>query len=82
MGGDGNIIVDAYNLQEVGAAAVDVSYPNTKAVTIQLANSDVEAARLFENAKAYARPALQYFRRRFNHQDGDLFGISSVFKAL
>ena len=65
MEGDGDIIVDAYNhLQKVCTAAEDVSYPNTKAVTIQLANSDVEAARLFENAKAYARPALQYFLRR------------------
>ena len=82
MEGDGHIIVDAYNhLQEVCTAAVDVSYPNTKAVTIQLANSDVESARPFENAKAYARPALQYFRRQFNHEDGDLFRISSAFKA-
>ena len=83
MEGDGDIIVDAYNLlQEVCTAAADVSYPNTKAVTIQLANTDVEAAHLFENVKAYARPALQYFRRRFIHQDGNLFRISSAFKAL
>ena len=59
MEGDGDIVADAYNqLQEVCIAAADVSYPNTKAVTIQLANSDVESACLFENAKAYARPAL------------------------
>ena len=68
MEGDGDIIVDAYNhLQELCTAAAEVSYPNTKAVTIQLANSDVEAARQFENAKAYARPTLQYSQRRFNH---------------
>ena len=82
MEGDGDIIVDVYNhLQEVCTAAVDVSYPNTKAVTIQLANSIVESARLFENAKAYAWPALQYFRRQFNHKDGELFRISSALKA-
>ena len=77
MEGDGDIIVDAYNhLHEVCTAAADVSYPNTKAVTIQLANSDVESARLFENTKAYARPALQHFRRKL-----DLIRISSAFKA-
>ena len=82
MEGDGDIIVDAYNhLQEVCTAAAAVSYPNTKAVTIQLAKLDVESARLFENAKAYARPALQYFRRQFNREDGDLFRISSAYKA-
>ena len=81
--GDGDIIVDAYNhLQEVANAAVDICYPNAKAVASLLSGSQEEAQRLPHNAKQYAAPALRYFQRHFNHQEGDLYKIISTNKAL
>ena len=81
--GDGDIIVDAYNhLQEVANAAVDICYPNAKAVASLLSGSQEEAQRLLHNAKQYAAPALRYFQRRFNHQEDDINQIISTYKAL
>ena len=81
--GDGDIVVDAYgHLQEVATAAADVLYPNAKALAQQLTNSEAEATRLFHDAKAFSRPALQYFQARFNHQESDLFRVVAAYKAV
>ena len=81
--GDGLLAFDAYNhLQEVATSAADRSYPNMNAVAKDLAGGDqARQAELQQHARSCIQPAIDYFLRRFNHVEGDLYPIVRAFKA-
>lgn len=81
--GDGMLSTQTYaHLQEVATSAVDAYYPNVESVAKDIAGNDENYQHeLVAHAKQCVRPAIQYFRRKFNHQDGDIFPLVRAFKA-
>lgn len=81
--GDGEVIVEAFDhLQELSHAVADPAYSNTKAIARHLAGKDAEANRLIRQVKECVTAAVAYFRRRMNHQDGEIYPIVLAFKAI
>lgn len=81
--GDGILSTEAYgHLQEVATAAGDAYYPNVDQVVQQIAgDNDNRRQELTAHARHAVQPAINYFLRRFNNQEGDLFPIVKAFKA-
>ena len=81
--GDGGLVLDVYQqLQEVITATADAIFPNVSAVAKLIASDDHQVQRaLVVEAKQCVTPALTYFRRRFSHQDGDLYHLVLMYKA-
>ena len=67
--GDGELATQAYDyLQEVSIACALQNYPLTAALVHQMADGDAALEQnLMSQAKQCVRPAIDYFRLRFNH---------------
>eukprot|EP00117_Sycon_ciliatum_P019577 scpid46117/ scgid1592/ len=86
--GDGILSTQTYaHLQEYALSAAVVFYPNDYRYVASVAkdiagNDDVDYQQeLLAHAKQCFRPAIDYFLRRFNHREGDLFPLVRAFKA-
>eukprot|EP00117_Sycon_ciliatum_P030736 scpid46359/ scgid24172/ len=68
---------------QVALSAAVGFYPNVASVAKDIAgNDDVDYQQeLLAHAKQCFRPAIDYFLRRFNHREGDLFPLVRAFKA-
>ena len=81
--GDDILSTQTYaHLQEVATAAAVGFYPNVASVAKDIAGNDAPYQQeLVAHAKQCVRPAIDYFLRRFNHQEGDLLPLVRAFKA-
>lgn len=82
--GDGELIATAYtHLQEISTAAALGHSPYTLEAAQEIAGDNpAEAQRLVTEAKDCVRPAIDYFRKRFNHCQGNLFQVIQLLKVL
>lgn len=82
--GDGELIVEAYaQVQEIATAAALENFPLTLTAATEFSEGNqAEVDRLISRAKACVAPAIRYFRHRFNHCDGDLFRVVTLYKAV
>lgn len=82
--GDGELITSAYaHLQEISTEAALENYPQATAAAQEIAGGNAQQEEhLIAQARECIRPAIQYFRQRFNHCNGDLFQVVRLFKVL
>lgn len=82
--GDGELVVEAYlHLQELSTACALENYPEAMATAQNIAGDHPNVVeQLMTTAKQCVRPAIQYFRQRFNHCQGSLFNAIKMFKAV
>ena len=82
--GDGEMVVDTYvHLQELLTACSLENYPEAAVQAQAIAGDNAQQVRqLMAQAKDCVAPTIHYFRLRFNHREGNLFGVLRIFKAL
>lgn len=81
--GDGPLVLTVYDrLQEIIASTTDIHFPNIMAVAKSIApNNQARQQELITAAEQCVQPALNYFRLRFSHQDGDLRYLVEIYKG-